>query len=114
MKFLLDENVHRGLFSFLSKLEHDVKLSPKTIKNGEVFKLALSEQRLLITRDKHFTDSPYSSLEHFGIWLLRILPKDLESQKQSILKLLKEYSSEKLKGKVIILFPDRFEFLESA
>jgi len=39
MKFLLDENVHRGLFSFLIKLGYEVKLSPKAIKNGEVFRL---------------------------------------------------------------------------
>lgn len=48
MNFLLDENVHNGLVLFLSKLGHDAKLTPKSVKNGEVFGLALSEQRLLI------------------------------------------------------------------
>src|SRR3989338_1207201 len=111
MKFLFDENVHRGLFSFLSKLGHGVKLSPKGIENGEVFGLALSEQRLLITRDKHFTEEQFFTSKHFGIWLLRIRAKDLEAQKHSISKLLKQHSPEEFNGKGIKLLPDDFEFL---
>ena len=111
MKFLLDENVHKGLFSFLSTLKHDVKLCPKTISNGKVFELSLSEQRLLITRDADFLDNPFISSKHLGIWLLRIPPKDLEAQKDSISKLLKQHSSKEFEGKVIKLLPDNFEFL---
>jgi predicted nuclease of predicted toxin-antitoxin system len=66
MKFLLDENVHRGLYFFLSKLGHDAKLTPKTIENGEVFRLSISEQRLLITRDKDtIQSSGYIYIVHF-------------------------------------------------
>ena len=109
MKFLLDENVHKGLFSFLLKLGHDVKLSPKIIKNGEVFALALKEERLLVSRDEDFIKSLYKSSEHFGIWLLRIPPKDLEQQKRAVANLL---SSEKeFKGKIIRLLSDK-EFVE--
>ncbi|MEA3255065.1 MAG: DUF5615 family PIN-like protein [Candidatus Altiarchaeota archaeon] len=107
----MDENVHRGLFTFLSELGHDIKLSPKTISNGEVFKLALSEQRLLITRDADFLDNPFISSKHIGIWLLRIRPKDLESQKRAISKLLKQHSPEELRGKVVKLLQDDSEFL---
>ena len=113
MRFLFDENVHRGLFSFLSKLGHDVKLCPNSIENGEVFKLALSEQRLLITRDKHFTEEKHASSKHFGIWLLRIAPGDLEAQKRAISELLKQRSEEEFKGKIIKLTPESFEFLSS-
>ena len=111
MRFLFDENVHRGLYPFLSKLGHEVKLSPKGIENGDVFELALSEQRLLITRDKHFTEGRFSSSKHFGIWLLRVPARDLETQKRTISKLLKQYSSEDPEGKVVKLVPDDFEFL---
>jgi len=62
MKFLLDENVHKGLFSFLLKLGHDVKLSPKSIKNGEVFALALKEERLLVSRDEDFVNYPQTEV----------------------------------------------------
>ena len=112
MKFLFDENVHSGLLAFLTKLGHDVKLCPKMIDDGEVLKLACSEQRLLITRDKHFTEDRFVSSEHFGIWLLRVRAKDLESQKAVISKLLKQFSPEKLKEEVIrLISAEEFKFL---
>lgn len=114
MQFLLDENVHRGLFSFLIKLGHDVKLSPKNVENSEVFKLAVKEERILISRDAHFLNSSlYPPSEHFGVWLLRIPPRDLETQKKSISNLLNKFpNSEKFKGKKIILLVEKFEFGE--
>ena len=42
MKFLLDENVPRGLAPFLLELNHQIKFVPKGIENGQVFKLAIS------------------------------------------------------------------------
>jgi predicted nuclease of predicted toxin-antitoxin system len=114
MKFLLDENVHHGLFRFLVKSGHDVKLSPKSIKNGKVFELAVGEERILISRDADFIDLPlYHPSGHFGIWLLRIHPRDLEAQKRATSKLLEQFPSpEEFKGKVIKILPDeKFEFL---
>lgn len=113
MRFLLDENVHRGLFSFLVKLGHNVKLSPKGIRNGEVFGSAIKEERFLITRDADFLDSslyPVSKL--IGVILLRVPPGDLEAQKRAISKLLEEQASE-IEGRTIVLFSDKkFEFVE--
>lgn len=112
MKFLFDENVHRGLLSFLTELGHEVKLCPKSIENGEVFNLASSEQRVLITRDRHFVEDRFISSEHFGIWLLRVPAKELELQKEAISKVLAQYPSEELKDKVIkIVSSEDFEIL---
>ena len=114
MKFLLDENVHRGLLSFIAKLGHDAKLSPKGIVNGKVFELALKEESILISRDSDFTDMPeFASSKHSGIILLRVRPRDLESQKRALSKLLEEFSkADEFKGKVIKILPDEsFEFL---
>ena len=111
MKFLLDENVHRGLFSFLVDLGHDVKLSPKSIKNGKVFELALKEERVLISQDADF--SAYKSSKHFGIFLLRIRPRDLETQKRAISILLKKFLNvEGFRDKFVKISSDEdFEFL---
>ena len=114
MKLLLDENVHRGLFSFLAKLGHDAKLSPKGVVNGKVFELAIKEESILISRDSDFIDKPeFASSKHFGIILLRIKPRDLESQKRAVSKLLDKFSNaEEFNGKVIKILPDEtFEFL---
>ncbi|PIZ35940.1 MAG: hypothetical protein COY38_01495 [Candidatus Aenigmarchaeota archaeon CG_4_10_14_0_8_um_filter_37_24] len=114
MKFLLDENVHRGLVPFLSKLGHDVKISPLGFRNGKVFELSLNEERIIITRDVDFLDSStFHSSKHFGIVLLRVPPRDLEGQKKIFSKLLDEHpKTEEFKGKVIKLISDeKFVFL---
>jgi len=114
LKFLLDENVHSGLFSFLVKSGHDVKSSPKSIKNGKVFELTIEEQRILITRDADFLYTPlYPLYKHFGIILLRIPPGDLEAQKKGVSRLLKRFSkAEEYKRKVVLLHSaEKFEFL---
>jgi predicted nuclease of predicted toxin-antitoxin system len=110
MRFLLDENVHRGLFSFLRELGHDVKLPPKGSKNGEVFELAIREERILITRDADFVDhSLFPTGKHAGIFLLRIHPKDLEAQKKALVGLLK--GADGFKGKSVkIVSETEFEF----
>lgn len=87
MKVLLDENVHRGLSSFLTKSGHEVKLAPKGFKNSRLFRISVEEKRLLITRDADFSKPPYASSEHFGIVLLRIQPGDLEAQKRAVSEL---------------------------
>ena len=92
MKFLLDENVHSGVFSFLFKIGHDVKWAPKSIRNGEVFLLAVKEERILISRDADFLASRFISSRHFGIWLLRLAPEDIEGQRDAISNLLEQYS----------------------
>ena len=108
MRFLLDENVHNGLLSFLIKLGHDVIFCPKGIKNGEVFKLARTEERIIISQDTDFSKPPYSSLEHhFGIILLRIPPNNIHLQKNAILNLLRKFSELELNGKIILLLSDK-------
>jgi predicted nuclease of predicted toxin-antitoxin system len=108
MRFLLDENVHHGLYPFLSNLGYDVKFSPKTIKNGEVFKLSTMENRILITRDSDFVQ--YSKRENSGIVLLRIHPKDLLQQQRALSKFLSK--NRKLENKTFRISSDiDFELL---
>ena len=106
MEFLLDENVHWGLFSFLKESGHDVKSSPKGIRNSKLFELALEERRVLITRDSDFLDkSLYPASKHFGIILLRVSAEDLELQKKAISRFLEKVKE--LRGKVVVLFSDK-------
>lgn len=111
MKFLLDENVHKELFSFLTELKHDVTLSPKSVRNGRVFEIVVSEKRILVTRDSDFLNSSlYPSSKHFGIFLLRIPPEDFRAQQRAVSRLLKQVSE--FKGEVIVLLSEKkFEFL---
>ena len=106
MKFLLDENVHRGLFSFLTGSGHDVRLSPKSVRNSKLFELALEEKRILITRDSDFLDKTlYPAFKHFGVILLRVPAVDLELQKKAISRLLVKFKD--LKGRLVLLISDK-------
>jgi predicted nuclease of predicted toxin-antitoxin system len=112
MRFLLDENVHRGLLSFLTSLGHDVELSPKGLSNGKVFALANSEKRVLVTHDKDFAaNAPI--VNHAGIILLRILPKDIDQLKSAFKRLLTDKPSPELfTDKLFIVFSDHHDELQ--
>ncbi len=110
MKIILDENVHRGLLSFLISLKHDVKITPTGIRNGNLFALSQSEERILITRDSDFIDERFKSTKHFGIILLRIPARDLEAQKTGISKILT--SSKSFNNKTYkLISEDLFELI---
>lgn len=109
MRFLLDENIHRGLLPFLTGLGHDVSLCLKGLTNGDVLTLAVSERRALITHDEDFAAQRIPSA-HTGIILVKILPLRLESLKRSLEKLLAVRGlSGQWPGKLVMLFEDRYE-----
>ena len=114
MKFLLDENVHRGLFSFLRKLGHDVKLTPGGSKNGEVFSQALSDERVVITHDWDFTKwhifvSP-KFFDSCSVILLKIPPGHLEKLKTGLSRLLAQKTSpNEFSGKLFLVWEEKFE-----
>jgi len=110
MKFLIDENVNRGLFFFLKEKGYDVRLTPKGSRNGEVFRFSLDEKRVLITRDSDFSKNKLCSDLHSGIIIIKIPSDDLESQKSSILRLLKKEKI--LESKIALLFLDRYEIAD--
>ena len=106
MRFLIDENVHQGLVSFLLKLGHDAKLSPKGLSNGKVLALAVSEKRVLVTHDTDFTASTIAA-NHEGIILVKIPPRNFEALKLSVENLLSR--KRPAKGKLILLFEDKYK-----
>lgn len=109
MRFLLDENVHRGLLSFLTVLGHDVALSSKGLSNGEVFTFATSQKRVLITHDKDFAiHAPL--VDHAGIILLRIISKDINQLKTAFKRLLSDKPTlELFTNKLFVVFPDHHD-----
>ena len=110
MRFLLDENVHKGLFLFLKNSGYDAIFSPKGIDDVEVFKIAVKEKRTLLSRDSDFLDDKFITSKHNGILLVRISARDIKSQITALSKLFSKYSS--FDNKVVkLLSKDKFEFL---
>jgi len=107
LKFLLDENVKKDLLKFLKQQGVNVVFKPKGLSNGRLAEFSKSERRILITNDEDFVE--FTKDEIFSIILLRIPQDKPESLISSFSRLLKETNSEDFKGKLIILFEDKFE-----
>lgn len=113
MKFLLDENIKSELLDFLKQNGFDAIFKPKGLSNGKLAEFSKSEKRILISNDRHFTDSSKFPKEKlFSIVWLRIPQNKPKSLMIAFSKLLKEIKLENFEGKLIILYEDRFETLE--
>ena len=109
MRLLLDENVHQGLVAWLTGLGHDVHRAPKGLTNGAVFAAAVAERRVLLTHDKDFGTRP-PLLDHPGIVLLKLLPKDLEALKAALQRLFTQASSaEAVANRLWLVFSDHHD-----
>jgi len=93
LKFLLDENVKKELLGFLKQQGLDVVFKPKKLLNGILAEFSKSEQRVLVTNDKHFADSSKFPKEKiFSVIWLRIPQDKPEALLKSFFKLLKDKS----------------------
>jgi Protein of unknown function DUF82. len=74
MKILVDENIPRMTVDRLRALGHDVKDIRGTESQGlldsDLWNVAMTEQRILVTTDKGFTD--YRWAAHHGILVVRL------------------------------------------
>src|SRR3989338_5273333 len=76
LKFLLDENVRKELLVFLKQQGLDAVFKPKMLSDGTLAEFSKSEQRILVTNDKHFADSSkFPSEKVFSVVWLRV-PQD--------------------------------------
>lgn len=114
MRFLLDENIHRRLRVVLLSAGHDVADVPKGSRDLAVFRMAVEEGRALLTHDKDFADTDlFPPTQCAGMLLLCINPLHVEAMERGLLHVLKETSAEQLRGKLVLVFPETFEFASS-
>ena len=111
MRFLLDENVDVRLADYLSRLGHEVATLfhrfPKPLSDREVLSLSVSEDRILVTYDRHFGDLVFRQLQpHAGLILMRLSGLPFESKAEAISNLL-EQSGHDL-GHFFVLTPGGF------
>ena len=110
IKFLLDENVKKRLLIFLDSEGYDVVPKPKGLSNGKLASFSKSKERVFVSNDNDFIKFDKEKIFSF-IWLK--IPQDREdSLIESFSKLLKEINSKDFKGKLIILYEDKFEISE--
>lgn len=112
MRFLLDENIHRRLRALLLSVGHDAADIEKGSLDRVVFQVATEEERILLTHDKDFADADlFPPTQCAGILLLCINPLHVEAMERGLLHVLKETSAEQLRGKLVLVFSETFEFV---
>ena len=107
MKFLLDENVEFRVVAFLRGEGYDVKTIvddyQASLSDVDVLLLATTEQRVLITNDRDFSELIYRQhLAHTGIIFFRLPLDTTATQKITWLKQLFSTQADAL-GKFIVI-----------
>ena len=99
LKFLLDENVHAGLYKFLRKKSIDVVPVPRAISDEQIALISKKEKRILITNDEDFTEYRQDAI--FAVIWLCIPQGDLKVLLSSFERLMN--SGESFSNKLVTL-----------
>jgi len=103
---LVDENIPLGVISVLSRKGFDAKRIKPSSKDGQVFELAKSEERVLLTLDKHFLNKiKFPPKESSGIIFLKIHPPTIDSIIFLLKRLFNKINTPEFKGRLFIVSP---------
>jgi len=97
LKFLVDVGVGKGIEEYLSEKGYDTKavrdIDPR-MEDEDIIRIAVSENRMVITMDKDFGELVYhSSTEHGGVLLLRLEDATGTEKLQVVKHILNNYAN---------------------
>lgn len=105
MRVLVDENIPRMTVAALRTLGHDVKDIRGTADQGtpdsELWELALTECRTLITTDKGFTQ--YRSAPHHGILVIRLRQPNRHKLHHAVMKVVQRFPASEWKDMLVVV-----------
>lgn len=105
MRILVDENIPRATVAELIALGHDVfdvrGTDLQGIQDDELWELAQSEQRLLITSDKEF--SSHRTEDHFGILVVRLRQPNRQSIHERVLAVMRSLPERDWPGSLVVV-----------
>ena len=102
MKFLIDEDVPAKLLRSLNAAGHDaVRVTPSTA-DREIAKLAIAEDRIIITLDKDFTNRLLYPPSSCNIIHVRIHPPFADTVAGAVMQLLEHSQGQRLRGLIIL------------
>ena len=104
VSFIADENIPVGLIKVLSDRGFDIIRVKLKSKDPKIFEKAISEQRVILTRDKDFLrKDKFPPKESFGIIFFNINPPLIDSLQYSLDRLFKTIKSSEFKGRLFVL-----------
>ena len=114
MRFLVDENAGPSVARWLRGQGHDVLSiyeSARGLSDSEVMRLAVDEERILITSDKDFGDKVYRERQpHRGVVLLRLRDERLSIKLAILERLLASYA-DRLPDQFVVVSERRVRFV---
>lgn len=111
LKFLADMNIEKAIIEEIKALGYNIicvaEINP-TMTDSDVFKLANSENRILITNDKDFGEIVFrQKLVSEGIILIRLETPDIKEKVKLVKKLLIFYR-EKVRNHFVVINQNKF------
>lgn len=101
---LADENIPIEVVKILSGKGIDIKRIKLGSKDKQIFELAKSEKRTLLTLDKHFLNrAKFPPIDSWGIIFLKVHPPMIDTISFSLDRLFKALKPRELKGKLLII-----------
>ena len=114
MRFLLDQDVYAATARFISNLEHDVvtasMLGLAQATDSDILHAARRQQRILVTRDRHFGGLVFLHDISAGVIYLRIPPTTLKAGHEELRRVLASYSEQQLRTAFVTVEPGRHRF----
>jgi len=105
MKILVDENIPRVTVETLRGLGHDVKdvrgTAQQAMADPDLWQVALTEERLLVTTDKGFT--AYRNAHHHGILVVRLRQPNRHKINSSVLLALRRFAESEWPNLVVVV-----------
>jgi predicted nuclease of predicted toxin-antitoxin system len=105
MKILVDENIPRITVEGLRADGHDVKDMRGTAEEGspdpDVWRVVLTEHRLLITTDKGFTAHRNSA--HHGILVVRLRQPNRDRINNAVMKAMQRFSETQWENRLVVV-----------
>ena len=105
MRVLVDENIPRMTVDALTALGHDVRdvrgTASQGIEDPSIWALATTEERLLITTDKGFTN--YRSASHFGILVVRLRQPNRLKIHNSVMQAVARFPETEWRNRLVVV-----------
>jgi predicted nuclease of predicted toxin-antitoxin system len=118
MRLYLDQMFRLDLAAILRSQEHDVlcasEAGQQTADDSEILRMAIEEDRTLITMDEHFGDWAILPLaRHPGVLRVKTHPSTTSNIARMLCPFLAAHSQDELRDHLIILSPRSERWIET-
>jgi len=105
MRILVDENIPRMTVDALSALGNDVKdirgTPAKGLPDPELWQVAATEARLLITTDKGFSE--FRTVPHHGILIVRLRQPNRRKIHHAVMRAIEKFEESEWRNLLVVV-----------